>query len=97
MAVLLVTYNISPKKRDYTPLYEAIKGHPASTWWHYLDSTWLVKTTETPRQMSDRLKPHIDSKNDSLLIVKTRISQGTTEKPAGWLPREAWDWINEKQ
>lgn len=88
MSILCVTYTITPGKRDYASLYEAIKAHPATTWWHYLDSTWLVKTTESPTAMSQRLVPLIDSVDDSLLIVE--IVPG---RRAGWLPKKAWDWI----
>ena len=85
---LIVTYDIATDKRDYTPLYDAIKGAPASTWWHYLDATWLVKTTETPNSMSTRLLPLINAVDDSILITKVDLSVR-----AGWLPKKAWDWI----
>jgi hypothetical protein len=35
------------------------------------------------------LTPHVDP-NDSILII------GVTADRSGWLPKEAWDWINDQ-
>jgi len=52
-----------------------------------LESTWLIVTSETPDEIWQRLAPHID-KNDYLLIIEVR------NNAQGWLPRDAWDWID---
>jgi hypothetical protein len=70
---------------DYNPLLEAIKQSPK--WWHFLQSTWLIQTTETPNQIWERLRPFIDT-NDFLMIIEVR------DNAQGWLPKEAWDWIH---
>ncbi len=89
--ILLITYKLAGNL-DYTPLYNAIKGGHASTWWHYIDNTWMVKTTETPAQMIDRLTPHINGAIDSILIIKV---DGHSYN--GWLPSKAYDWIKENR
>jgi hypothetical protein len=81
----IVTYDLKAPNRDYTGLFEAIKK--SSKWWHYLQSTWIIQTSETPRQVWERLHPHVD-KNDYLLIIEVR------DNVEGWLPKEAWDWIH---
>lgn len=88
MGCLLVTYDLNTPGQNYKELYEAIKGL-GSSWWHYLDSTWLVHSTLNPSQASERLRPAMD-KNDNLLVLNV-----TGDAAGGWLPQEAWDWINQ--
>jgi len=85
MKVFAICYDLKTPGRNYRPLYEEIKK--ASKWWHYLDSTWLVYTAETPEQIWNRLAKLIDQ-NDSMLIIEVRNSK------KGWLPKRAGDWIN---
>jgi hypothetical protein len=81
-----INYDLKAPGRDYTGLYEEIKK--SGQWWHYLESTWLVATSETPTQIWNRCAKHID-KNDYLLIIEVR------NYVQGWLPQDAWDWINQ--
>jgi len=85
MKVFAICYDLKTPGRNYAPLYAEIKK--ASKWWHYLDSTWLVHTAETPEQIWNRLGKLIDQ-NDSMLIIEVRNSK------KGWLPKGAWDWMN---
>jgi len=86
MGAYSITYDLSKPGRDYEGLYEAIKG--TGTWWHYLESTWIVKTNLTPSQIWQHLQPHTDE-NDSILIIEIR------DNVSGWLPKKAWEWIHE--
>jgi len=81
----LITYNLKTANWNYTGFFTALQNIGA--WWHYLDTTWIIKTSYTPQQIYSMLAPHL-SKND--LILVTKIS-GTS---FGWLPKDAWDWIN---
>ena len=47
------------------------------SWWHHLDSTWLIKTNRSAVQVRDELKPLIDS-NDELLVIEV------TSDSAAW-------------
>lgn len=85
--IILITYNLTPN-RDYTAFFNAIKSSPATTWWHYIDSTWLIKTDELPEAMLERFRPHINEGTDTILITKTDTSVYN-----GWLPKEAHEWI----
>jgi hypothetical protein len=83
--VLLVTYDLKTPSWDYNKFYETLKAQ--GMWWHYLSSSWLVATSSTPDQLYAALTPHL-SQQDWILILPVK-------KPAfGWLPKEAWDWIN---
>lgn len=80
-----ITYDLKAPGRDYSGMYKAIKS--TGTWWHYLESTWLVATDESPSQIGEKLRRHIDQ-NDRLLIIEIRNNKD------GWLSKDAWDWIN---
>lgn len=86
MKAFSINYDLSKPGRNYSGLYEAIKSF--GSWWHYLDSTWIVITNERPQQIWDRLENHIDE-NDSLLVIEVM------DNVQGWLPKDAWDWIHE--
>lgn len=45
MALYIISYDLREPDRDYTGLYDALKGF--SNWWHYLESTWIIKTTHS--------------------------------------------------
>lgn len=82
--ILLVTYELNGK-RDYANLYSTLKT--ASSWWHYLESTWLLSTHDDPQTWRERLQSYIDSDADSILIIEIKNNY------SGWLPKKAWDWI----
>ena len=82
--VYCVSYDLKSPGRNYQPLFEALRQ--SGRWWHYLQSTWLIQTAETPAQLWSRLAPHI-TQQDFLLIIEVR------NNVQGWLPKDAWDWI----
>ncbi|MBY6276799.1 SinR family protein [Symbiobacterium thermophilum] len=89
MAVYLITYDLKKAGQNYDALYKEIKSF--GDWWHYLESTWLVDTNLSAQTMSDRIRKVTDS-NDLHLVIK--LNRGTDYQ--GWLPKEAWDWINQR-
>lgn len=86
--ILLITYDLMSPGQKYEPLHEAIKS--AGTWWHHLESTWLVETNLTPKQWYEKLAPFLDQ-NDNILIIEVKQNYW------GWLPQKAWDWINQRK
>ena len=85
MKVYSITYDLKKPGQDYSGLYNAIKSYAG--WWHYLESTWMVATDDTPNQIWERIRSHVD-KNDSVLIIEVK------DNMSGWLPRKAWDWLH---
>lgn len=85
--VLLITYDLRRPGQQYTQLYEEIKK--AGTWWHHLESTWIIETQLTPKQWYERLAPHID-RNDNLIVFEI------TREYYGWAPQDAWDWLSKR-
>lgn len=85
--VLLIGYDLKTPGKDYNDLYKAIKSY--GTWWHHLDSTWIISTSKTPKQVANDLRNHMDD-NDNLLVIRVT----NDPKYAGWLPDKAWEWLN---
>jgi hypothetical protein len=83
----LITYDLKNKGiRNYEGLYVAIKS--MGSWWHYLDSTWIIKTSLNSQQIWNTLGQHL-LKNDHILVVKI-----DNYDRWGWLPHDAWVWLN---
>jgi hypothetical protein len=85
--IYAINYDLKRPGQNYPALYEAIKG--CGAWWHFLGSTWLVDTSLAAQGIWDRLSPHVDT-NDYILVI------GVTRDYQGWLPKEAWEWINSR-
>lgn len=85
--VYVVSYDLRKPGRDYVGLTEQLQNSPR--WWHYLGSTWLISTNESPDQLYNRLRAHLD-KGDSILIIEAGNYIG------GWLPKKAWEWIQQE-
>lgn len=86
--ILLITYDLNNPGQDYSNLYKEIKK--AGTWWHHLDSTWIISTEHGPNEWQERLKRHMDN-NDNLLVIEVY------DNYQGWLPEKAWKWLYERK
>lgn len=84
MSVYCVSYDLNKAGQNYNALYSELKKSPG--YCHPLDSTWLVWTSESAQQLSDRLRSHLDN-NDYLLVIRV------TDDFSGWLPQSTWEWI----
>lgn len=85
MKAYLIGYDLNKSGQDYTSLIEEIKKY--ETWWHHLDSTWIVITESSATNIRDHLKSFIDQ-NDELLVVKLSGEAawiGFNDKGSKWL------------
>jgi hypothetical protein len=81
----MIGYDLNRPHQDYKDLIDAIKN--LGTWWHCLDSTWLIKTNQSAEQIRNGLKAHIDS-NDELLVASLSGESawaGFDDKCSEWL------------
>jgi hypothetical protein len=82
----MIGYDLNGPAKDYEDLWEAIKQLDA--WWHHLDSTWLVKTSESAVAIRDKLKGYLDT-DDELLVVNVSGAErawcGFDESGSKWL------------
>lgn len=88
--ILLISYDLKQPDRDYSQLYETIKNAGIS-WWHYLESIWIINTNLSIQECSNLLHNNIDT-NDFLFIVD--ISE---KEHQGWLPSKAWEWFRQNK
>lgn len=84
--ILIVSYDLKGA-HNYAPFFEALRSQ--GVWWHYLASTWLIHTDKTPEQVYNAICGHI--RRADRLFVGT-LANGYE----GWLPKDAWDWIEAK-
>jgi hypothetical protein len=87
MSNYIIGYDLNrPRGQDdYPKLFDAIKQ--LGSWWHHLDSTWIVATTYSAVQIRDHLSPFIDS-GDELLVARLSGEaawNGFDEKGSQWL------------
>ncbi|SHL60443.1 hypothetical protein SAMN05444342_4228 [Haladaptatus paucihalophilus DX253] len=85
MPVYAICYDLNNPGQEYDELYNDIKKY--GSWWHHLDSTWLVETSSLASDIRDDLKSHLDS-NDELLVVKLSgawASSGVDSSGTDWL------------
>lgn len=69
MKTFLIGYDLNKPREndDYKDLIEKIKT-VGLTWWHCLDSTWIIKTDKSAVTIRDTLKTYLDD-GDELLVV----------------------------
>ena len=84
MRAYIVSYDLNKPGQNYENLYEELKKSPR--WWHFWDATWIIATSESPKQIWSRMKPHTDS-SDNVLIIRACADY------SGFLPKKAWEWI----
>lgn len=87
--IYLVTYDLKKPGKDYVSLHNTLKT--ATSWWHYIDSTWIIKTEQPVEYWSEKIRSVIDG-NDNFLIVDI-----TKQRRQGWLPKKAWEWIRKNE
>lgn len=87
MKTYLIGYDLIKMGQDYDSLIEEIKKF--GTWWHGLNSTWIVKTNLDASQIRDRLSLKIDN-NDKLIVIRLR-------REAAWIGfnKQCSDWLKE--
>jgi hypothetical protein len=87
MNTYVIGYDLNRPRQadDYPKLIEAIKAY--GTWWHNLDSTWLIQTEASVAAVRDNLSTHLDN-GDELLVIQvigTWASWGFSDDANDWL------------
>ena len=77
-----------PHKTDASGLHNIISKNPyITTWWHYIGSVYLIKSSYTLATIHSEIVQKWP--NQHFLFIEVNASNAN-----GWLPQEAWDWIN---
>lgn len=86
--VCMITYDLNKTGQNYEKVIQAIKDVSTGVWCTFWKSSYLIKTNLTPQQITDKIKPHLDS-NDTLLVIEVK------QNYQGWLEEDDWKYINE--
>ena len=87
MSVYLVTYDLN-KESTRPPLLDDLKEKYPS-WAKLSESSYAIETLQTPDQIYNNLKHHLDG-NDHIAII-------TLKKPFQcWLPKRVVEWLQDK-
>ena len=84
--VYLISYDLHKPVQNYDELYTKLKGF--SNYLHPLESTWLVNTNWSAKQIFQHLSPALDS-DDKIFIAKLA---------AQWhalLTQRDYDWLHD--
>ena len=66
MKTYAVSYDLRQPGRDYEALYVALKSY--GTYWHVLESVWILRTSRSAAQIRDHLTSQMDG-NDQLIVA----------------------------
>lgn len=85
MKTYLIGYDLNKTGQDYESLIDKIKK--LGSWWHHLDSTWIIKSNSTAKVIRDNLAPYIDNNDELLVVCLTGEGawKGFSEKGSKWL------------
>ena len=87
MAAKLITYDLN-NETVRPNIVGAIKKLSSDNWARLSESSYAVKTSLTPSQIHEKLKPYLDS-NDYIYII-------TLTKPySGFGPKDVNDWLEQ--
>ncbi len=87
MATYMITYDLNSEGQNYKDVIQAIKD-AASAWCTYWKSSYLIKSSLTSQQVSDKITPYLDS-NDRLIVIEVKNNY------QGWLSEDQWKFIRE--
>lgn len=87
MGTYLITYDLDKPGQNYERLWNAIKK-AFPTWFHALESVWIVESALKAEQIRDHLRAFIDS-NDKLLVARM-----TTD--TAWYGLGETDWMRSR-
>ena len=85
MPTYMVGYDLNAPGKNYGELIEALKGY--GTYWHHLDSIWLIVTDRTTSEIRDYVGQFLDQ-NDELLVAKLSgawATKGIQKSGNDWL------------
>lgn len=85
MSIYVISYDLNSPGQNYEKLYDAIISY--GTYFHALDSTWLIESKASSLDIANHLKRYMDS-NDKLIVAEITTNTawvGFTGKGSEWL------------
>lgn len=87
----IIGYDLNKIGQNYSELIEAIKNVSNGTWWHHLDSTFIIKSNKSALSIKNTLSKYIDC-NDELFIARLVEEEtewaGFSKRGTEWLENQ---------
>src|SRR5215218_5747514 len=93
MPTYMVSYDLKSQGKDYSALIQALQEGYRS-YWHCLDSIWLIVADQNHTQVRDYLLQHIDD-NDKLIVADlggNAAWHGFSEECSNWITNALQAW-----
>ena len=78
--------------RSYKDFHDSFVGHHSiKNWWHYLTSCYIIITHLDQNQLSNHCRESLKRfyYKETHLVLSVNLKEYQ-----GWLPQDAWDWID---
>lgn len=90
MATYLIMYDLNKEGAAYSAANKKLTDRIKElfgTYWHHLDSTWIVVTDWNHKQIRDDLKGHMDDDDELLVVESSSVGawHGFSDKASKWL------------
>lgn len=86
--VYMISYDLHNPGQKYQKLYELIVEVSNNRWAHSLESTYVIKSNKTPKEIYNVLSKALDS-NDNILIAEISPNY------YGRLDKKHWPYIKD--
>lgn len=84
MHILHVGFNIDPDQKKIKEVFDG-----AESWLNYAPNCWLLWTDKSASDWNARLERAIEANKRHFFICRL-----DTSDRQGWLPKDAWNWLN---
>ncbi len=83
-----IIYELNNKTKDYSGLHTRIQEF--GIWMHYVETLWIIESTDSAESIYDVLFPFIDKESDNILVLELGDSRH------GWMDQKGWEWLEER-
>lgn len=90
MAVYLIAFKLTREGADPRPVVEGLKKMGDGGWMYYIPNTIFIHSDESANKLAEKAYKLI-TQGDYLIVVKV------ANEHQGWMPQEAWKWLNESK
>lgn len=90
MAVYLIAFTLQTPGANPAPIVEGIKKIGDGGWMYYIPNMVFIHSKETANQLAEKAYKLI-TQGDYLIVIRV------TNEHQGWLPPDAWNWLNTSQ
>ncbi|MEO9964449.1 MAG: hypothetical protein ABJF11_01600 [Reichenbachiella sp.] len=83
MSVYCISYDL--KSENYENLIDAIQAY--GIWWHQSESTWLIESSQSAKQILDNLNNHLQNE-DKIIVIQVHKhwwATGHTDEEYKWM------------